>query len=226
MELTAEEARVLASLMEKDATVPDSYPLTLNSLRLACNQTSSRDPIVAYDDRTVDAALVSLKSKGLVRFVHASHGGRTTRYRHAADERWAFDRPELAVLSVLVLRGPQTAGELRTRAARQQPFGDVSEVEEVLDTLAARTPDPFVVRLAPRPGQKDARWAHLLSGTPADDDTFAPTPWAAHRPEADMFDEEPRAAADLTARVEALEARLSRLEEALGIPDDEADTNA
>src|SRR5918994_5216946 len=100
MVLGPEEARVLACLIEKEATVADSYPLTLNALRLACNQTSNRDPVVAYDDRTVEAALLSLKSVGLVRFVHPSHGGRTIRYRHAADERWHLSPAELGVLAV------------------------------------------------------------------------------------------------------------------------------
>src|ERR687897_2397950 len=119
MALSTEEARVLASLIEKESTVPDSYPLTLNALRLACNQASNRHPVVTYEDRTVEAALLSLKSIGLVRFVPPSHGGRTIRYRHVAGERWHLERNELAVLAVLVLRGPQTVGELRTRSERQ-----------------------------------------------------------------------------------------------------------
>src|SRR5918998_3505750 len=100
--MTDEEVRVVACLVEKEATVPDSYPLTLNALRLACNQTSNREPIVAWDDRTVEAALLSLKSMGLVRFVHPSHGGRTIRYRHSADERWRMSPAEVGVLAVLV----------------------------------------------------------------------------------------------------------------------------
>ena len=120
MELAPEEVRVVACLAEKEATVPDSYPLTLNALRLACNQTTNRDPVVAYDDRTVENALLSLKSMGLVRFVHPSHGGRTIRYRHVADERWHLSKAELGVLAVLVLRGPQTAGEVRSRVARRR----------------------------------------------------------------------------------------------------------
>ena len=164
MVLSAEEARVLACLIEKEATVPDSYPLTLNALRLACNQTTNRDPIVAYDDRTVEAALLSLKSMGLVRFVHPSHGGRTIRYRHVAGERWHLSRPSSAVLAVLVLRGPQTVGEVRTRAERHQRRRATATVEEILDTLAARSPEPFAVRVGRRPGERDSRWAHLLTG--------------------------------------------------------------
>src|SRR4051812_41160543 len=164
MVLSAEEARVLASLIEKEATVPDSYPLTLNALRLACNQSTNRDPVVAYDDRTMEAALVSLKSMGLVRFVHPSHGGRTIRYRHVADERWHLSRSELAVLAVLVLRGPQTVGEIRARSERQLGGDDDATVEEILDRLAARSPEPFAALLERRPGERDARWVHLLSG--------------------------------------------------------------
>ena len=169
----AAEARVLACLVEKEATVPDSYPLTLNALRLACNQTTNRDPIVAYDDRTVEAALLSLKSMGLVRFVHPSHGGRTIRYRHVADERWRLSPAELGVLAVLVLRGPQTVSEVRTRAERHLEGDDgPATAEEILDTLAARSPDPFAVRLERRPGEREARWAHAAAPTTRTD---APT---------------------------------------------------
>ncbi|MGH9184903.1 MAG: YceH family protein [Acidimicrobiales bacterium] len=213
MELTPEEARVLGCLIEKEAAVPDSYPLTPNALRLACNQTSSRDPIVAYDDRTVETALVSLKSQGLVRFVHASHGARTTRYRHSADERWRMERPELAVLSVLVLRGPQTVGELRTRSERQYTFGELTEVEAVLDALAARTPDPFVVRLERRPGERDARWAHLLTGEPPPQLAYAGPIYQVAEPRRDEV-------AALVERITQLERRLSRIESDLGIDSD------
>ena len=109
MALSSEEARVLACLIEKQVTVPDTYPLTLNALRLACNQTSSRHPVVTYDDRTVEQALLSLKSMGLVRYVHPAQGGRTTRYRHIADERWHLSPADLGVLSVLDPRVDQSA---------------------------------------------------------------------------------------------------------------------
>ena len=156
---------MLACLIEKEATVPDSYPLTLNSLRLACNQSTNRDPIVAYDDRTVEAALLSLKSMGLVRFVHPSHGGRTIRYRHVADERWHLSASELAVLAVLVLRGPQTVGEVRARTERQLADEEATAVEEILDTLAARSPEPFA--RTPGAAARRARrpLGHLLSGS-------------------------------------------------------------
>ena len=201
MVLTAEEARVLGSLIEKEATVPDSYPLSLNALRLACNQTTNRSPVLAYDDRTVENAVLSLKSMGLVRFVHPSHGGRTTRYRHSADERWRLSPQELAVLSVLILRGPQTVGEVRSRAERHRPFADSYEVEEILDKLAGRSPDPFALRLERRPGERDPRWAHLLSGEP---DLSADV--AASQGEAD----DRRAARG--GRLEAVEAEVAELQ--------------
>jgi uncharacterized protein len=224
MVLGPEEARVLACLIEKEATVPDSYPLTLNALRLACNQTTNREPIVVYDDRTVDAALVSLKSMGLVRFVHPSHGGRTIRYRHVADERWHLSKSELAVLAVLVLRGPQTVGEIRSRADRQLTASDDGgTVEEILDTLAARSPEPFAALLERRPGERDARWVHLLSGIAAARlDTMA-------RPvDAEPLDEASPAAAtafppasnDLARDVAELWLRVERIERKLGLAED------
>ncbi|MGH9116775.1 MAG: YceH family protein [Acidimicrobiales bacterium] len=199
MALTAEEARVLGSLIEKEATVPDSYPLSLNTLRLACNQTTNRHPVLAYDDRTVENALLSLKSMGLVRFVHPSHGGRTTRYRHSADERWRLSPQELAVLSVLIVRGPQTVGEVRSRAERHHPFADGNEVEEILDTLAGRSPEPFAIRLERRAGEREARWAHLLSGEP---DLSAEPPPPAEGEERRV----PRG-----GRIDAVEAELAEL---------------
>ena len=229
MVLSAEEARVVACLVEKEATVPDSYPLTLNSLRLACNQTSNRNPIVAWDDRTVEAALLSLKSMGLVRFVHPSHGGRTIRYRHVADERWRLSKGELAVLAVLVLRGPQTTGEVRTRTERMIGPDD-GTVEEILDMLTARSPEPFAARVARRPGEREGRWAQALAGEPEDaigrgddtqeldrlDDDTGPMPAPAKTP--------PTAAAspDLARDVAELWSRVERLERLLGLSEDVA----
>lgn len=164
MELSGPQIRVLASLIEKEAAVPDSYPLTLSALRLACNQTTNRRPVVSYDDRTVEQALLELKSVGLVRFVHPSHGGRTTRYRHNAGERWRLERGELLVLAALALRGPQTANEVRTRVERLLPADESASVDEMLDTLAARSPEPFAARLDRRPGEREDRWVSLLAG--------------------------------------------------------------
>jgi uncharacterized protein YceH (UPF0502 family) len=212
MELAPEEARVIACLIEKEATVPDSYPLTLNALRLACNQTSNRDPVVAYDDRTVENALLSLKSMGLVRFVHPSHGGRTIRYRHVADDRWHLSKTEVGVLAVLVLRGPQTAGEVRGRVRVTDDEGGT--VEEILDTLAARSPDPFAVRLERRPGEREARWAHALSGEPDVSAARTAPTTAEHEVEP------PTPAQDLARDVAELWLRVERLEKLLGLSED------
>lgn len=220
MALSAEEARVLACLVEKEQSVPDSYPLTLNALRLACNQTTARSPVVTYDDRTVDAALLSLKSMGLVRFVHPSHGGRTTRYRHTADERWRLEPGELGVLATLVLRGPQTAGELRTRAARHLEAGEVT-VDEALDALASRRPEPFATRIERRSGEREVRFAHLLTGEvdrSADvdrDDTDEPAPRG-------VDDDVSTGSGDVAAlanEVARLRVRVDRLERELGVID-------
>jgi uncharacterized protein YceH (UPF0502 family) len=224
MALTPEETRVLACLIEKEATVPDSYPLTLNSLRLACNQTTNRHPVVSFEDRTVDQALVSLKSIGLVRFVHPSHGGRTIRYRHVAHERWHLERNEIIVLAMLMLRGPQTVNEIRTRVERVlEPDGP--SVDDALDALAARSPEPFAVRLERRPGEREPRWAHLLAG-PIDESSFEPPPPRASAPfpapSASRSTDDRYAA--LEAAVARLQRRLDRLEELLGVePLDDAD---
>lgn len=163
--LTPEEGRVVGCLVEKQTTVPDTYPMTLNGLRTGCNQTSSRDPIVAYDDGTVLRALESLKGRGLVRFVHASHGARTTKYRQVLDEALGLSPAEIAVVSVLLLRGPQTVGELRSRTERQHAFESIAEVEATLAALAERD-QPLVRHLGREPGRREPRWAQLLTGEP------------------------------------------------------------
>ena len=160
------EARVIGSLAEKQLTTPQQYPLTLNALVLACNQSSNRDPVVAYDETTVEVALASLKEAGLLRFVHPAQGRSATRYRQVLDERFSLDSRSLSVLTVLMLRGPQTVGELRARTERMADFGDLHDVEEQLERLSSGS-DPLVRRLPRRPGQKEERWAELLtSGTP------------------------------------------------------------
>ncbi len=224
MALRSEEARVLACLIEKEASVPDSYPLTLNALRLACNQTTNRRPVVAYDDRGVEAALLSLKSMGLVRFVHPAHGGRTTRYRHSADERWRLSPAELAVLAVLVLRGPQTVGEVRARVERHLEGAD-GTVEEILDTLAARSPEPFAVRLERRPGERDTRFAHLLAGSVEDlgsEDDYVRAGASAPY-ERTGLESAPAGLPSLEAAVTALRARLDRLERLLGLEEEDVE---
>jgi uncharacterized protein YceH (UPF0502 family) len=160
VELTPEEVRVVGSLVEKELTTPQHYPLTRNALVAACNQTSNRNPVVALDEATVEAALTSLRERGLCRIVH-SRSNRAAKYRHVLDEAWRLERDEVAVLAVLLLRGPQTPGELRSRTERM----DTGDVESALDALAAK-PEPLVRRLERQPGQKEARWAHLVSGEP------------------------------------------------------------
>ena len=166
MELTAAEGRVLGCLIERAALVPEAYPVSLNALRLACNQGSGRNPVVAYDDRTVEDTLMALKSKGLARFVDPLRGDRAIRYSHRADHRWRMSAAELAVLSVLLVGGPLTLAEVEARARQLHPFESSDEVLAVLDALAARTPSPFATRLDGRITGPDARWAEVLTGEP------------------------------------------------------------
>jgi len=159
--LDADEARVLGALLEKEVTTPEYYPLSLNALLNACNQKSNRDPVVHFDEDTVERALYTLRDKGLLLNVTGA-GSRVPKYGHRLAEKLNLGRRELAILCELMLRGPQTLGELRTRAERMHSFDDTSEVESVLD----RMPE-LVTRLPRRPGEKEARYAHLLSGPAA-----------------------------------------------------------
>lgn len=177
LELTATEARVVGSLAEKQLTTPQYYPLTHNALVNACNQSNNRDPVVAYDAATVEDALAGLRAKGMARVIHAGGGSRTTKYRHVLDEALGLDGRELALLTVLLLRGPQTVNELRTRTERLADFADTDAVEHDLHRLAARD-EPLVVHLARRAGQKDTRWATLLTATFVSAPTAAPSPAA------------------------------------------------
>ena len=159
--LDAEEQRVLGALLEKQRTVPASYPMTLGALRTACNQTSSRDPVVDYDEATLEAVVKRLRPRELVRVVWADTGRRTLKYHQVLDELLALEPDERALLTVLLLRGPQAPGELRTRTERLHPFADRAEVEDCLARMASRS-EPLVRELARRPGQQDARWVHEL----------------------------------------------------------------
>jgi uncharacterized protein YceH (UPF0502 family) len=165
IELDPVEARVIGSLAEKQLTTPQQYPLTLNALLLACNQSSNRDPVVEYDDTIVEVALSSLKEAGLLRFVYPSHGRSVTRYRQVIDERFALDARGLSVMAVLLLRGAQTVGEVRARTERMADFDDLGAVEAELARLGDG-PDPLVRRLPRHHGQKEERWAQLLTGEP------------------------------------------------------------
>ncbi len=156
--------RVLGSLVEKELTTPDNYPLTLKALTAACNQTSSRDPVMELDEATVSRSLDDLQRRSLARGIHRGDA-RVMRYRQEIGERLHLHRPELAVLSVLMLRGPQTPGEIKTRTARAFEFVDPSHAEVTLESLAALS-TPLVAALPRRPGQKEVRYAHLLAGPP------------------------------------------------------------
>src|SRR6267378_3631626 len=156
------ESRVLGSLIEKEITTPEYYPLSLNALLNACNQKSNRDPVMNLDEAAVRQALHSLDGQSLVRSVSASDS-RVTKYEHRLQEAFNFYRHEIAILCVLLLRGPQTPGELRTRAERMHPFDDLGAVQSSLQQLMKREP-PLVKVLHRQPGTKESRYAHLLSG--------------------------------------------------------------
>lgn len=159
MDLTLAEQRVLGCLIEKRRTTPDGYPLSLNALRTACNQATNRDPVMAMTDEDVREAATALHREGLVRIASAGQGSRTTKYRHTAEEGLPASDEELALLAVLLLRGPQTRGELRTRSERIHPFGSLEDVEDTLDDLGRRG----LVQLMDRePGRKEARYQHQL----------------------------------------------------------------
>lgn len=160
------EVRVLGALLEKARTTPDNYPLSLNGVTTACNQASNREPVMSLAEIEVSATLDALRKRQLVRAIVRSGGG-VTKYAHLMDEAMGLVNRQLAVLCVLMLRGPQTSGELRTRTQRLHDFDDVADVESALEGLATRTPDPLVVRLPRRPGQREERWAQLLAGEAA-----------------------------------------------------------
>ena len=163
MQVGSEEARVLGCLVEKQLTTPQQYPLTLSALVAACNQASNRDPVVDYDEAVVEAALGAMKGRGLVRAVLPSHGRSAVRYRHVLDEALGLDAGRLALLAALILRGPQTAAELRARTERMVPHADTAEVVRELEALAGHE-EALVRRLARRPGQKEERFAQQLTG--------------------------------------------------------------
>ncbi len=157
------EVRVLGCLVEKESTTPDYYPLTLNSLVSACNQKTSRDPVVSYADEAVRAALETLQAKGLVHRITTSDG-RVPRFRHVFFEAYEINKAQAAALCVLMLRGPQTEGEIRHRSGRLYEFASLQEVEETLQSLITTPSRPRVAKLERQAGTKEPRYAHLLSG--------------------------------------------------------------
>ena len=208
--LPPEEIRVLGVLVEKERTVPDSYPLTLNSLRTGCNQASNRDPVTAYEDREVQTALDLLREAKLIRIVY-SPSNRAPKYRHVLDEVWDLDPSELAVLTPMLLRGPNTAPELRMRTERYEP--KVESVDDALGSLAAKG---FVANIGRASGQREDRWMHLVGGP------IGPSGrWSGDLDADDIRGPAPSKMVAPTSadRLAALEARVARLEEALGMSD-------
>jgi uncharacterized protein len=204
------EVRVLGCLIEKQRTTPDVYPLTLNALRLACNQSTNRDPVVDYDEATIRAALDRLGRRRWTRLT-SGHGSRAPKFRHLLDEALGLDRAQMALLAVLMLRGPQTPGELKQRSDRLEHFDDMAAVQETLDGLIERE---LVARLERRPGQKEERYAQLIGGPDTADE--APRPASAPVAAPASSDGLSERVEQLESEVAALRAELVRLREDLG----------
>ena len=197
--LDAVQARILGALVEKEATTPESYPLTANAVQLACNQKNNRDPVLELEAGEIGHALRAMEQRGLVRSVH---GARAQRYEHRFAQAYSVTLKQQALLSVLMLRGPQTAGELRIASERMHNFADISSVEGFLDELAERPAGALVVKLPRLPGARESRWAHLLSGEPLIEDM----PASAGASGADVS----------LGEMAALRANVARLEAELG----------
>jgi uncharacterized protein YceH (UPF0502 family) len=196
MDADAVEIRVLGCLIEKQRTTPDAYPLSLNSLRLACNQATARDPVVAYEEREIKAALDRMSNRGWTRFASGA-SSRALKYRHLLDEALQLSDADLSLLGVLMLRGAQTLGELKQRTERLHRFESIADVAATLDALSQRE---LVERRERRPGQKEERWVQLLGGVSED------------AVESALDREEPQPRGD--DRVAEIETRLARLEHA------------
>jgi uncharacterized protein YceH (UPF0502 family) len=211
VEATAAEIRVVGCLIEKQRTTPDAYPLSLNALRLACNQSTNRDPVVEYDKATVRDAAQRLSKHGWARL--ASRGGRTVKYRHLFDQALGLADDEIALLAVLMLRGPQTPGELKQRADRMYGFEDLDEVHLTLERLIE---SGHAVDEGRRPGQKETRYAHTLGG--GEDEAPAPGSAAASPapPPAEPDAKDDDRIERLEAEVRALRRELDQLRASLG----------
>ena len=207
MEPDAVELRVLGCLIEKQRTTPDQYPLSLNSLRLACNQATNRDPVVEYDERTIRDALARLSRREWVRLATGA-SSRAIKYRHLFDEALGLNGAEISLLALLMLRGPQTLGELKGRSERMHRFASLGEVATSLETLIERE---LVARLRRRPGQKEERYTHLLGG---DSDGGEAAPALEERPAVVRANGD--GGASLEERVARLEERLEALERSVG----------
>ncbi|MDQ2632077.1 MAG: YceH family protein [Actinomycetota bacterium] len=210
MEPDAVEIRVAGCLVEKQRTTPDAYPLSLNALRLACNQSTNRDPVVAYDEATVSDALRRLAQRGWTRLA-SGPGSRARKYRHLLPEALGISDEELALLAVLMLRGPQTPGELKQRSERLHPFPDLGAVQETLERLLARE---LVIRQPRRPGQKEERYEQVLGGGGESEGEAPPAETAtedqpAASPREDRLDR-------IERELRELRAAVTRLREDLG----------
>ncbi len=194
-DLSAVDVRILGSLVEKELTTPDHYPLSLNALTTACNQLTNRDPVMTLDEAVVSGAIDGLRRRGLVRSIQPV-GSRVQKFQHLLTDVGELDNTELALLGVLALRGPQTQAELRTRAARLVPNADQAGIDSGLEALVNREPDALVSRLARRPGQKEVRYMHRLAG-----DDFGTSP----------SDGAPEPGAGYTEQVMALEEQVNEL---------------
>lgn len=215
------EQRVLGTLIEKAATTPDQYPLSLNAVRVGCNQKTARDPVVEYDERTVQTALSGLSLLGLVRdFIPPD--SRVVRYEHKLGLKLDLRNPQVALLAALLLRGAQTPGELRQNAARLHAFESTEQIIETLERLASRTPQPLVLKIARGPGQREDRYLHLLgdrdsaqvAAAEAQRNAAAAPP--AREPAASSHEHRDQELDDLRAAVAALTIRVSALEARLG----------
>lgn len=194
--LTDIETRVLGALVEKQVTTPEYYPLTLNALTLACNQKNNRYPVTSYSESEVANAVESLREKNLA-YVFYGSTSRVPKYKHVMPEVLHLNAAEVALMCVLMLRGPQTPGELRGNAARLHEFTGLDEIEQTLNGLISRDSDPLVVRLPRQPGQKEVRFAHLLSGEPKIEQVTLP--------------DRPQPVESLAQRVERLEIEVGEL---------------
>jgi uncharacterized protein YceH (UPF0502 family) len=211
IELSSHEARVIGCLLEKEITTPEQYPLSLNALTNACNQKSNRDPVLDLDEATVQQALDGLNKKYLVS-EETGYGSRVAKYRHRfCNTEYGtlkFSPQELGIVCELLLRGPQTPGELRSRASRLCPFKDVTEVEAALEALARREDGPFVVRLPREPGKRESRYAHLFGGEV--EESMATGHEDAHSLEPEQRVQLEQRVAQLEVEVAELKALLSR----------------
>ena len=208
--LSENEIRVLGALIEKQITTPEYYPLTLNSLTAACNQKNNRNPVMSLDESDVERALDSLREKNLAYVFHGSTS-RVPKYKHVGPEVLQLNPAELAVMCVLMLSGPQTIGEIRTRGSRLYDFKGMEEVDETLHALSTREIDPLTVKLPRQAGQKDARFAHLLAGELAVEtvvESSGPSPSARREHEADRMSSLEEQIQTLTKQIEGLTAQF------------------